>query len=100
MLLYGYETHRRWIFQKSGVQGLVIQVYIRPFQRPLQDEKALASPIGLAILGGCLSIKNYPQIKFLGTYIYRYGFIILIFGIGFGVLVLANLKLKRKNRKL
>ena len=62
----------------------------------LQDEKVLASPIGLIILGGCLLIKNYSQIKFLGVYIYRYGFIGLVFVIGLGILVLANLKLKRK----
>ena len=62
----------------------------------LQDEKALASPIGIIILSGCLFIKNYPQIKFLGEYGYRYGFIILVFGIGFSVLLLANLKSKKK----
>lgn len=91
-----------WIITLLSSLSIGIFFIIRTFNKMLnlQDEKALASPIGLAILGGCLSIKNYPQIKFLGTYIYRYGFIILIFGIGFGVLVLANLKLKRKNRKL
>lgn len=60
----------------------------------LQDERALASPVGLIILGGCLLIKNYSQIKFLGNYVYRYGFLVLVFGIGFGTLVFANIKYK------
>lgn len=64
----------------------------------LKDEKVLASPIGLIILGGCLLIKNYSQIKFIGDYVYRYGFITLVFGIGLGVLVVANLKLKKEKK--
>ena len=63
----------------------------------LQDEKTLASPIGLIILGGCLLIKNYSEIKFIGEYVYRYGFIALIFGLGFGILILANLKSRRNH---
>ena len=75
--------------------GIFFMIKILSKMLNLQDEKVLASPIGLIILGGCLLIKNYPQIKFIGEYVYRYVFIALIFGIGLGVLVLANLKLRR-----
>ena len=60
----------------------------------LQDEKILAGP-GFIILGGTLLIRNYAQIKFLGNYIYRYGFIILVFGIAIPVLILANIKFRK-----
>ena len=63
----------------------------------LQNESALASPIGLIIICGALLIKNYTQIKFLGDYVYRYGFIFLIFGFCLPVLLLAKLKYKRNN---
>ena len=64
----------------------------------LQDEKSLASPIGLIILSGALLIKNYAQIKFLGDYIYKYGFIALVFGFSLPILLLANIKYKKINK--
>ena len=64
----------------------------------LQDEKVLASPIGLIVLGGCLLIKNYSQIKFLGDFVYRYGYIFLVFGVSLIILILANIKLRKIKR--
>ena len=64
----------------------------------LQDEKILASPIGLIILAGALLVKNYAQIKFLGDYFYKYGFIALVFGFSLPILLLANIKYKKHNK--
>ena len=86
-----------WIITLLSSLSISVFYMIRILSKMLNlhDEKVLASPIGLIILGGCLLIKNYPQIKFLGNYVYRFGFIVLVFGIGFGILILANLKLNR-----
>ena len=78
--------------------GLFFIIRILGKMLNLQDGKALASPIGLIVLGGSLFIKNFTQIKFIGEYLYRYGFIVLIFGIGLGILVLANLKIKMRKK--
>lgn len=89
-----------WIITLLSSLSIGIFFIIRILKKilNLQDEKVLSAPIGLTILGACLLIKNFHQIKFLGEYVYRYGFIALIFGLGLGILILANLKLKRINK--
>lgn len=64
----------------------------------LQDEKNLVLPVGLILLGGALLIKNYAQIKFLGDYVYKYGFIVLVFVFSLSILFFANLKYKKINK--
>ena len=61
----------------------------------LGKEGFLPYLIGLIILICSLLIKNYAQIKFLGNYIYRYGFIFLFFLFSIPILILSNIKFKK-----
>lgn len=62
--------------------------------------KPLCSPLGFIVLGSSLFIKNYAQVKFWGSYVYRYYFIVLVFGVGLTILILSNIKYKKGKNNL
>lgn len=63
----------------------------------IENIKVLPSPLAFIVLSVSLTIKNYAEIKFWGNYIYKYSLLLLVFVIGFMILILANLKYKNKN---
>ncbi len=89
-----------WILTLLSSLSVTLFYIIRIFKKifNLKDEKVLASPLGLIVLGNTLLLDNYAQIKFLGNYVYRYGFIILIFIVCLTILLIA--RIKDKKRKL
>lgn len=66
----------------------------------IETTKPLCTPLGFIVLGSSLLIKNYSQMKYWGSIVYKYSFIVLVFGVGLIILILANVKYRRKNKNL
>lgn len=61
----------------------------------IEDSKTLIWPLGLIVLGNCLVFRNLSDLKFFARVIYKYSTLVLVFGIAFAVLVIANIKYKK-----
>ena len=91
-----------WLVSLLSSLCLTFFYILRIFQKltKVEDIKVLSSTLGIIILATALLIKDYSQIKFLGSVIYRYSFIGLVFGVGLIVLIIANIKHKKKIKEL
>ena len=65
-----------------------------------ENKSQIVFPITSILLGFCLLSNKIDIITFLENNIFKYFSIILIFGISFIILILGNLKRKRKESKL
>ena len=67
----------------------------------ISDERMLSFSTSSILFGLTMIPFNTAEFKFIENTIYRYMIIILIFGLGFLIMILANLKIKlrEKNHK-
>ena len=86
-----------WVIALISLLSLFFFFILQIFKKisKIEDSKALIWPLGLIILGNCLVFGNLSTLKFLARIIYKYSTLILIFGIAFIVLIVANIKYKK-----
>lgn len=87
-----------WIIAHISFLGLTFFYILKIFQKitRIEDSRSLTSSLGLIVLGSCLVFKDIAQLKFIARYYLKYSSLILIFVICFGILILGNIKYKRK----
>lgn len=88
-----------WVIALISLMSFAIFYIIQIFKKisNIEDSKALIWPLGLILLGNCLVFRNLSALKYFARVIYKYSALILIFGIAFVVLIIANIKY-RKNK--
>lgn len=86
-----------WVISLISLLSLFFFFIFQIFKKisKIEDSKVLIWPLGLIILGNCLVFGNLSTLKFLARIIYKYSTLILIFGIAFIVLIVANIKYKK-----
>ena len=86
-----------WVIALISLLSLFFFFILQIFKKisKIEDSKVLIWPLGLIILGNCLIFGNLSTLKFLARVIYKYSTLILIFGIAFIVLIVANIKYKK-----
>ena len=62
------------------------------------DSKPFSYFVAMLLLGICLCPVNLAELKILQNNIYKYGVLISIFIISFGILIFSNLKFKFKQK--
>lgn len=89
-----------WIIALISFLSLTFFYILKIFKTitKITDSKSIVLPLGLIILGNCLLLKNIATIKFFSRFVYKYSTLGLIFGVGFVILVLGNIKYKRNNK--
>lgn len=87
-----------WIIAHISFLGLTFFYILKIFQKitRIEDSRSLTSSLGLIVLGSCLVFKDIAQLKFIARYYLKYSSLILIFVICFGILILGNIKYKKK----
>lgn len=87
-----------WIIAHISFLALTFFYILKIFQKitRIEDSRSLTSSLGLIVLGSCLVFKDIAQLKFIARYYLKYSSLILIFVICFGILILGNIKYKRK----
>ncbi len=90
-----------WAIAHISFLGLTFFYILKIFQKisRIEDSKSLVSPLGLIILGSCLIFKDIAELKFIARYFLKYSTIILIFLICFVILILGNIKYRKKENK-
>lgn len=88
-----------WILAFASYLSIVIKFSMRIFQKltNIETKKPLIDLFGLLILGLSLIPKNYAISSKLETKVYPYLVIGVVFFLGLGILILANLS-KRKHK--
>lgn len=91
-----------WIFQMVCYLCVSIQIAMNLFKKMtnLKTTKPLSYIFGLLVLGICLAPKNYAISKFIENTIYNYFVFAIPFGVGISILILANLKKRKKKQVL
>lgn len=91
-----------WIFQMACYLCICIQISMNLFKKMTNSQtiKPLSYIFGLLIIGICLSSKNYAISKYLENIIYNYLVFAIPFGVGISILILANLKKRKKEKVL
>lgn len=86
-----------WVIALISLLSLAFFFILQIFKKisKIEDSKALIGPLGLIILANCLVFRNLSTLKFLARVIYKYSTLILIFGIAFIILIIANIKYKK-----
>lgn len=89
-----------WIIAHISFLSLTFFYILKIFQKitRIEDSKSLTSVLGLIVLGSCMIFKDIAELKFIARYFLKYSTLILIFVICFGILILGNIKYKKKNR--
>lgn len=89
-----------WVLALISLLGFAFFFILQIFKKisKIEDSKPLIWPLGFIILGNCLVFRNLSTLKFFARVIYKYSSLILIFGIAFIILILANIKYKKINR--
>jgi spore germination protein (amino acid permease) len=62
------------------------------------DSTQFSYLVAIILLGACLYPINIANLKFLQNTIYKYGVLISIFALSFGILIWANLKFKHEQK--
>lgn len=106
MIKFGYFIERLdaififiWIISLISFLSLTFFYTLKIFKRisKTEDSNGLIYSLGFIILGNCLAFKNISIIKFLARFVCKYYALILIFGISFAILIIANIKYKKNN---
>lgn len=90
-----------WIISITSYLSIVVSMIVNVFKKLTNFKYSYVVIYLSAIIMLILSLlpKNYNQIHFLENTVYKYIVLILVFGIGLSILILANLKHKLKNKK-
>ena len=88
-----------WILAILSYLSVLIAHSLNIFKKitNIQDTKPLAFCFGEILLAACLIPENISQIKFAEDTIYKYSAIIIAFGVCILILILANIKKRRKS---
>lgn len=89
-----------WIIAHISFLSLTFFYILKIFQKitKIEDSRTLTSTLGLIVLSSSLIYKDIAELKFIARFFLKYSTLILIFVICFGVLILGNIKYKRKNK--
>lgn len=85
------------IFSYLSVITFVINNIFKKMTNSL-DSKPFSYFASILLLGICLCPVNIAELKILQNDIYKYGVLISLFGISFGLLIFSNLKFKYKQK--
>ena len=106
MIKFGYFIERLdaififiWIISLISFLSLTFFYILKIFKKisKIEDSNELVYSFGFITLGNCLAFKNISIIKFLARVVCKYYALILIFGISFAILIIANVKYKKNN---
>ncbi len=106
MIKFGYFIERLdaififiWIISLISFLSLTFFYILKIFKKisKIEDSNELVYSLGFITLGNCLAFKNISIIKFLARVVCKYYALILIFGISFAILIIANIKYKKNN---
>lgn len=89
-----------WVIALISLMSFAIFYIIQIFKKisNIEYSKALIGPLGLIIIGNCLVFRNLSFLKFFARVVYKYSALILIFGVAFIILIIANIKYKKKEK--
>ncbi len=87
-----------WILQIVCFVTISLHLCLNIFKKisKIKDVKPIVLPINIITFSVAMFPKNYAISYFLENVIYKYLVIAILFGLGFIILILANLKYKKK----
>ena len=90
-----------WIISMTSYLSIIMSLFVNTFKKLTNFKYSFIVIYVSAIIMLILSFlpQNYNQIHFLENTVYKYMVLILLFGVGLSILIFANIKYKKLNKR-